>query len=249
MGTTCRRCGPGRARTAGRRRRLERRRRKGLWLQRLPAVCRPVRSAGGGGERSRGEGGSSGRGSAGGARSAGGSVGGWRPVARSSLFVLMALVYAVIRRECKPGGRVSGVTWATAWARRGRGRGRGGEGRGGGWGGLPTFEQGTRRSEQERGCCLPTGEGRRARAGGRGPGPTTASSADAYIPARTAACVRARWHGSGRPVKGRSTRRLARHGCGLGQSAGSARAGRWGRAGRAGRGGAGRAGQGGSPSF
>ena len=92
------------------------------------------------------------------ARRAGGAR--WRaePVAlgRSSLFVLMALVYAVIRRECKPGGRVSGVTWATAWARSGAD---GAEGRGGGWGGLPTLEQGTRRSEQERGCCLPTSRG------------------------------------------------------------------------------------------
>ena len=40
------------------------------------------------------------------------------------------------------------------------------EGWGGvGWGGLPTFEQGTRRSEQERGCCLPASRGRRVRAG------------------------------------------------------------------------------------
>ena len=48
MGTTCRRFGPGRARWSGRRRRPERRRWKGLWLQRLRAVCRSARLVGGG---------------------------------------------------------------------------------------------------------------------------------------------------------------------------------------------------------
>ena len=42
--------------------------------------------------------------------------------------------------------------------------------------------------------------------------------ASAYMPARTAARVRARWHVGGEAVKGRSTRRRARHGCGLPQS-------------------------------
>nr|DAO93862.1 MAG TPA: hypothetical protein [Caudoviricetes sp.]DAQ50082.1 MAG TPA: hypothetical protein [Caudoviricetes sp.] len=51
MEATCRRCGPGRARWSGRQRCRQRRRRKGLRLQRLLAVCRSGRSAGDCGRR------------------------------------------------------------------------------------------------------------------------------------------------------------------------------------------------------
>lgn len=80
--------------------------------------------------------------------------------------VLMPLLYAVIRRECKPagwGGMVTCVTTCGAGC------------------GIPA-----------RGVAAPSSRQRSRR--------QRAPSSDAYMPARTAACVRARWHAGRRSV-------------------------------------------------